>query len=249
MALNYLILHRKGWNRRALPGWLWGHLVTFEDPIEEWKFQARIDRGSQVTTDFVLVPGSHAIRAGIYFTPRARHHDAADIGEIYLNALRQTPRCIVIGEIRHEEEWTHALELASSGHFVITTTHAGSLTETFTRMFKALRVTNEAGRAMVANSLLGVIHLKGTTEISGYEQQEQAFPSCWRHTTQSLASLVSDGISSIIPDGVDVLGRRSMAKCIFERMISYYPHDLPPPSPDTQQHALKWASREDVLEA
>ena len=143
------------------------------------------------------------------------------------------------------------MKLAATGHLVVTTTHAGTLSETFTRIFKATESTDESRRAIVASTLLGVVHLKSVT----FEDKEGVFPTMWRRTTQSLADLISDGVASIIPDGQDVLGRLTMAHKVFNRQqdaayrqlveASFLNPDL---SSALKEKIFAWASEDDVFE-
>lgn len=213
------------------------HFITFEDPIEQWGFT---DQQGQVN----LTP-IESTRFGVWFTPRERRRDAVTLKQACFDALRQTPACFFIGEIRDPSEWSAVTDLAASGHLVVTTTHAGSLTETFTRLFGSTKSRTAATRALIANALLGVLHVKGSLTVQGYSQQPQVFGSFWRSTTQSVATLISDGISSICPDGENVLGRYAFASLVRAEQARLGEPDR---SPEGWASAFSWAANEDLLE-
>jgi hypothetical protein len=245
VALRYLIVHnRDPENRQIVPC---PHLVTYEDPVEDWSLmtaEGKLD----------VAPGEPSLKLGLYFTPRSKRQDVDSLKSAVSNALRQTPACFFIGEVRDDSEWKDVFKMAATGHLVIATTHAGTLTETFTRIFTALEATDPARRAVVANTLRGVVHLKACEETKWPpdRNERQVVPSLWRRTPQSAANLASDGISSIVPDDSDTLGRFSVLRRILELEeagpASRHPHWSRDEFKSAVERARNWARVEDVLE-
>ncbi|MDT7834893.1 PilT/PilU family type 4a pilus ATPase [Aquabacterium sp. OR-4] len=80
-----------------------GHILTIEDPIE-FLFQSKKCVVNQ----------------------REVGRDTESIQVALRNALRQSPDCIMIGEIRDRETMTGALSYALSGHLVVASMHANN---------------------------------------------------------------------------------------------------------------------------
>ncbi|MEK8052074.1 PilT/PilU family type 4a pilus ATPase [Ideonella sp. DXS22W] len=80
-----------------------GHILTIEDPIE-FLFQSKKCVVNQ----------------------REVGRDTESIQVALRNALRQSPDCIMIGEIRDRETMTGALSYALSGHLVLASMHANN---------------------------------------------------------------------------------------------------------------------------
>jgi len=88
-----------------------GHILTIEDPIEfvhEHK-KSVVDQ-REVGTD-------------------TRSYDAA-----LMNALREAPDVIVIGEVRDEEVMRRAIQYAETGHLCLTTLHASNANQALERI-------------------------------------------------------------------------------------------------------------------
>jgi hypothetical protein len=177
------------------------HLVTLEDPIEK---------------PLALDPIQGA-EWGIDCTPRALGrvrengaggpiHDCRHLAEGLRNALRMTPSAFYIGETRDAKDWSEVLKFAGTGHFVLTTTHAGSLGETFKNILRAVNAQTAADRAAVADKLIAVMHLavlpltlRWPGNQAGETMRPITLPQIWRRTPGSAAALVVDGLSSIQP--------------------------------------------------
>ena len=80
-----------------------GHILTIEDPIE-FLFSNKCSIVNQ----------------------REVGRDTASLNVALRNALRQSPDCIMIGEIRDRETMTAAISYALSGHLIIATLHANN---------------------------------------------------------------------------------------------------------------------------
>ena len=159
------------------------HLVTCEDPIEDEFYPLK----------------TNPMYVGIDYTPRrlGPGKDVESLQDAFKDALRQTPAVFYVSEVRNEQDWKHVLNFAASGHFVVVTTHAGSLAETFDRMFSAMQVKSPAQRGQICQRILGVIHQKlimpSNLEAGG------VIPTVWRRTSVGISSMISEGLGSIIP--------------------------------------------------
>ncbi|MGI4717724.1 MAG: type IV pilus twitching motility protein PilT [Janthinobacterium lividum] len=112
-----------------------GHIITIEDPVE------------------TLIPQRRCI-----ITQREVGMDA-DVESYYLgalDALRERPDVIVIGEIRDAETAQEALALAESGPLVFATLHARSTELGLQKMLRLLG-NSEAQAQALAHALRGVL--------------------------------------------------------------------------------------------
>ncbi|HEY0489651.1 MAG TPA: ATPase, T2SS/T4P/T4SS family [Telluria sp.] len=112
-----------------------GHIITIEDPVE------------------TLIPQRKCI-----ITQREVGQDG-DVDSYYLgalDALRERPDVIVIGEIRDAETAQEALALAESGPLVLASLHARS-TELGLQKMNRLLGNSEAQSQALANALRGVL--------------------------------------------------------------------------------------------
>ncbi len=194
------------------------HLLTFEDPIEKWLFQPK---GKDANSGMAL---SH----GVEYTPREKGVDVGSLKEAVDDALRQTPSIFYIGEIREDADWAEVLRFAGTGHLVIATSHAGSLIEAMERIFRGGKADTPAARGQIAQRLLAVIHqvkfnLADLMPGSVPAPFEVLLPAIWRRTSSGVAALVSDGLSSVLPNApkdvseretVSTFGRRWFAEQI-----------------------------------
>lgn len=112
------------------------HVYLIEDPIE-----------------FVHTPVGDSM-----FTQREIGVHASDFTSGIENALRSKPNVIVVGELLNPATAKAALHAATTGHLVITTAHAGSVTEaidSFIRQFPAGEQPQI--RSTLAQSLLAIM--------------------------------------------------------------------------------------------
>ena len=169
------------------------HLVTFEDPIEKFYERAGVGKAPDVSVE---MPSQ---REGIDYTPREQgnvnedNKDFESLKEGLIDALRQTPFVLFVGETRNKEDWRHLIDFAGTGHLIVTTAHAGSLTEAMHKIFEALKVKTPAERSEIANRLLGIVHIKcdAATNI--------LVPAAWRPTATAKHALTAEGLSSLLP--------------------------------------------------
>jgi len=212
------------------------HLITFEDPVEQY---------------YLKDPDSHRAPAlqqlkelldGVYidYTPREKDTDANNLRDVIKDALRQTPAVLFVGETREKEDWKELLEFAGSGHLVITTSHASSVVEAMTRIFRDTETRTPAQRSEIARRILGIINIRNlrpqvpsTFNDSSTEQQTDPsttsncralLPALWKSTSQSNNNLIADGLASLLPalgreDEIGYYSRTYFAK----RLTAEYP--------------------------
>lgn len=162
-------LKRKG-GERARP-----HVVTCEDPIESY---------------FAYSP-EDAIAAGFDYTPRQRGKDVPSLHKAITDALRQKPALLYVNEIRNDRDWHPLLRFAGTGHLAITTTHAGSLVESFERILMASRAHTPDERSHVASRIIAIVHVR---DVEG-----ELVPAMWVQTPRSRIGLTQDGLASLLP--------------------------------------------------
>ena len=189
--------------RKRLP-----HLVTYEDPIEK---------------DFNEAPVPDLNAAWVDYTPRLKEVDVHNLKNAIKSALRQTPAIFYVGEVRDIAEWRVLLEFAGTGHLIFTTSHAGSLVEAMGKLFAATRSQTAARRAIVADRLAALIHLRADQAVlppspeckpkvmpcPGQAAPTTAppfarnivIPSLWRRTMLGAKTLMAEGQSSLLPHG------------------------------------------------
>jgi hypothetical protein len=198
------------------------HLVSFEDPIENW---ATITNGSGIETARPELSLDH----GICLTARELNSDARSLFDVLQDARRQTPVCVYVSETRIRRDWKSVLDFAGSGHLIVVTTHASSLTETMLRIISASRASTPALRRQCAGVIRAIIHLK-PVQINGLQTRSFAdtgllshstgkkspplphtfsaiLPSLWISTPATLSAIVCPGLSSMIPNRLDILSR------------------------------------------
>ena len=186
------------------------HLVTFEDPVEQYYIKDPRTHAAPDTKNLIT------LLEALYldYTPRERGVDAASLREVIRDALRQTPAMLFVGETRKKRDWNELLEFAGSGHLVVTTSHAGSVVEAMSRIFKDTSTSTAAQRSEVTRRILGVINIRSYALPIGYDstasgQQSKTaiperniralLPALWRRTPQSINSLTADGLAALVP--------------------------------------------------
>jgi Tfp pilus assembly pilus retraction ATPase PilT len=141
----------------------------------------------------------------IDYTPREKDKDADRLATVIEDAKRQTPAVFFVGETRDPRDWKDLLNFGGSGHLVITTSHAGSVVEAMTQIFRQTKTENPSQRSQVARRILGIVNIRGfnptvATETGKTISNVRALlPAVWKSTSQSVNNLVADGLSSILP--------------------------------------------------
>jgi twitching motility protein PilT len=112
------------------------HIYTIEDPIE-----------------FVHKPNGNSM-----FTQREIGEHASDFPSAVENALRSKPNVIVVGELLNPATAKAALHAATTGHLVITTAHAGSVTEALDSFIGQFTADEQPQiRSRLSQSLLAIM--------------------------------------------------------------------------------------------
>jgi len=130
-----------------------GHIITIEDPIE---FVHKTDR--------------------CVVNQRQVGRDAVSFNSALMEALRQDPDVILVGEVRDTDTIRTALRAAETGHLVFTTLHAGDCVGAVERLISAFPAEEQPNvRQQLALSLRGIFaqHLlpraDGTWRVPAYE--------------------------------------------------------------------------------
>lgn len=123
-----------------------GHILTIEDPIE-----------------FI-----HEHKKSVV-DQREVGLDTLSLSEALMNALREAPDVIVVGEIRDRETMRHALHYAETGHLCLSTLHANNANQTMERIINFFPDTAHHGllldlaqhlRAIISQRLINGINKK-----------------------------------------------------------------------------------------
>lgn len=173
------------------------HLLTFEDPIEDF-FSP--EDGEAGTANAFQNLRRTAKELAVDYTPRCIGVDTPSLQAGLLNALRQKPAVVYVGETRTREDWRSVLDFGGTGHLIVTTSHAGSLLESMSQLFKVAEATSPAQRSFVAGKVLAVVHLRAY----GSGEEKVVIPAMWRRTPEGANNLVTDGIGSILPNNPGV---------------------------------------------
>lgn len=156
------------------------HFPTYEDPIEHT----------------FNIPN-------VRYTPREKGKDVSNLEEALHNALRQKPTVFFVGETRNPKDWDILLKFAGTGHLVVTTAHAGSLIEAMGNILQATQAHDPTARSIVGGRLLALIHLK-PERIDGVRDPKTSVgilvPALWRRTSEGVKALMSEGLSSLMPN-------------------------------------------------
>jgi len=162
------------------------HLITLEDPIEEPLYNVN-DLSQEVQEGW-----------SVDYTPRDKiGKDYKSLSAALKDALWQTPTVVYVGEVRTPDDWKAVLEFAGTGHLIVTTTHAGSVTETLAKIFHAVRARDPESVGRIAQRILAIVH---QSPLDPSEAGTSALiPTLWRHTPAGIAGLISEGLSSVLP--------------------------------------------------
>lgn len=202
------------------------HLVTFEDPIEEYFIK-------DPATD--LAPGNleelnRLLGAlNLDYTPRQKDIDTDSLTSVIKDAKRQTPAVLFVGETRDPQDWKELLDFGSSGHLVVTTAHSGSVVEAMTQILRNTDAQTPSQRSEVARRIRGIANIRGFTQV--VKDQDSSLrtllPALWKSTSQSVNNLVADGLSSILPalgqeSELGYYGRTYFAKALIQKTTTRF---------------------------
>jgi Type II/IV secretion system protein len=183
------------------------HLVTFEDPIEEYFVKDPVTDSPpdelEELTDLLF-----ALK--LDYTPRQRGVDADSLTRVIRDAKRQTPAVLFVGETRDPQDWKQLLDFGSSGHLVFTTSHSGSVVEALSQILRNTKTQTPSQRSEVARAIRGIVNIRSLTHAVKDQNGKAGglralLPAVWKSTPRSINNLVADGLSSILP----ALGRES----------------------------------------
>ena len=103
-------------------------------------------------------------------------------GPALRSALRSKPRYILVGEIRTPETASQCLVAATSGHLVISTSHANGVEDALNSLIKyaaSSGLAEDLASDLLARGILGVVYqrLEGTTKLNLVYQSAFANPN------------------------------------------------------------------------
>jgi twitching motility protein PilT len=175
-----------------------GFIVTIEDPIE---FE-------------------HASKLSLV-NQRQVGRDARSFNDALVEAMRQDPDVILVGEIRDTETVRTALRAAETGHLVFTTLHAGDCAGAVERIISVFPADEQNSvRRQLAMVLRGIVaqHLL----VSADGTRRHVVPEVLVNTS-GVSSLIATGrtmqIASAIETGVNV-GMRSLEESLAELLFA-----------------------------
>jgi len=193
------------------------HLVTFEDPVEVFYYD----------------DPETAAKWGLDVTPRQKGIDAGSLSEALQDCLRQTPDLVYIGETRELRDWKRLVDFAGTGHLIVTTCHAGSLTEVVSTLCKAVDATTAARRSALASRLVAIAHLRrATVDIANKPGGDQAIfrkdamlPALLRRTASGINAFTGNGLAALLPESAckDEVRRHCYGRSYFARKLVCMP--------------------------
>jgi twitching motility protein PilT len=111
------------------------HIITIENPVE---YHFKIQRS--------------------FIRQREVGRDTPSFSQGLIDAMREDPDVLMVGEMREPEVMRQTLNAAETGHLVFTTVHSGSVVEALQRIVAAFPAEFQNGvRAKLADSVLAVI--------------------------------------------------------------------------------------------
>ncbi|MDP2090746.1 MAG: PilT/PilU family type 4a pilus ATPase [Candidatus Gracilibacteria bacterium] len=121
------------------------HILTIEDPVE-----------------FIFTDNKSI------FSQREVGIDTNSFRDALRSSLREDPNIIMIGELRDRETVQSALELAETGHLVISTLHTSSSIQTVNRLISFFPIESQPlVREKLSESLKGVLSQRLVPRIGG----------------------------------------------------------------------------------
>jgi twitching motility protein PilT len=122
-----------------------GHIITIEDPIE-FLFENKKSMVSQREVNVDTPSFSSALRA----------------------ALREDPDVVLVGEMRDQETVEAALQMAETGHLVLTSLHTNSASQTANRILDIFPAHQQDQiRVQLSEILLGIVSQRLIPKIQG----------------------------------------------------------------------------------
>jgi twitching motility protein PilT len=122
-----------------------GHIITIEDPIE-YLFENKKSIVSQ----------------------REVGADTPSFASALRSALREDPDVVLVGEMRDMETMEAALQMAETGHLVLTTLHTNSAAQTADRIIDVFPPHQQSQvRTQLSEALIGVVSQRLMTKVQG----------------------------------------------------------------------------------
>jgi twitching motility protein PilU len=179
-----------------------GHILTIEEPIE-FMFQSKKSVVNQ----------------------REIGRDTESLQVALRNALRQSPDCILIGEIRDRETMTAALSYTLSGHLVLATMHANNSHHALGRILSFYPLESRA--LLLADLAAGLRAIISQRLLRCSRPGEGRVPAVEvLNNTAFAAEMIAKGDFSGVKDALDrsmVEGSQTfeedLARLVFEDMV------------------------------
>lgn len=192
-ALAYYYLKNliaKGPDRRP-------HVVAIGDPVETFLFAKG---GKQKTSlgDIVRFQINAEPWRPADFTARTLGVDVDSVRDAMEDALRETPKLLVVSELRKNDDFAATLDFAATGHLVFATSHNTSLVDAMGKLMRISRADTPSSRATLAQRLKAVVHIRTIVPRAGAEPYKLTLPALWRSNSSGVRNFVSDGLSSIL---------------------------------------------------
>jgi hypothetical protein len=246
--------------RRYLPLLLGGkrkpHVVAIGDPVETFLCAPNKEGPDEIARSQIAFPMTREFD----FTMRILNKDVESVDRATKDALRETPSAFIISELREDQDFRAALRFAATGHLILATSHSTTLADALERLLSVSNARTAAGRATVAQRVLGVVHhsvISGPDKESWrhyfpanlptFRETAANIPAVWLGNSEGRRNLVSDGLSSLVakaPGSRDVssgsraggaLGRYWMA-CRLEEAGDAYAQTATPKSKKTLEY-------------
>ena len=174
------------------------HIITIEDPIE-----------------YV-----HRSALGLV-RQRQVGRDAKSFNDALVEAMRQDPDVILVGEIRDIDTIRTALRAAETGHLVFTTLHAGDCAGAIERMVSVFPADEQTGaRHQLALALRGIVaqHLLADARNGGRCPATEILVN-----TTAIANLIATGRTAQIYSQIEtgaLHGMRTLEQSLAELVVS-----------------------------
>ncbi len=238
------------------------HVLTLEEPIEDYLFYYSSKDGRKLPVDprFGAALGVHFTPRDLLFDfplddPRHRLYEkrlSPLATALRLDALRQKPALVLVGESRSEEDLAEVVRFAATGHLIGTTFHAGSLQQGLAKILRSWHARHSSERGEVAGRVHAIIHIRGG-RFAAHPGQERAYalPSVWLGTDRALDGLVKDGLRSVVPQRLPaspesaVLGRTYFAEKLLAARELQFASSVPE---DFRKHLMTVAVGWDLEE-
>jgi len=227
------------------------HLVTFEDPIEEYFIK---NSKTHLFPQLEILTGL-LDALNLDYTPRQKGVDTDSLTSVIKDAKRQTPAVLFVGETRDANDWTQLLDFGSSGHLVVTTAHSGSVVEAMSQILRSTTADTASQRSEVARRIRGIANIRSFTQMvknpgGTFGSLRTLLPAVWKSTPPSINNLVADGLSSILPalgreEEIGYYGRTHFARALIPAATDRFKHieQSQEREKDITRKAMEWDIR------